>query len=219
MRKYECTTYLIEDTVEEALKFNSLMDAARYLYDSDMSPNKPTVVSIYTALVYAVKHNNRYKNYTIRLERNDASTFEFNHLKNILGFLSEEGVNNFNRCFVDDDTPYNFNEAKQLYDEHLFNLLAEMGVDSDLDAVAELSSRLTDKFYYHPNSMYRAVKSIHEEIYTTYVHDEDITVIWQNVYYCGDLLQKSLIGFYYGQPDERNTKDFSDMPHTAQFFW
>lgn len=62
-------TILIEDTVEEPMEFASLRAAAHYLYDSDMSPVKPTEISIYTALVYAVKHNGRYKNYTVRVKR------------------------------------------------------------------------------------------------------------------------------------------------------
>lgn len=68
MQKYG-RTILIEETVGEPMEFESLRAAAHYLYDSDMSPVKPTEVSIYTALIYAVKHNNRYKNYHITTER------------------------------------------------------------------------------------------------------------------------------------------------------
>ena len=68
MQKYGRTT-LIEDTVGEPMNFKSLRAAAHYLYDSDMSPTKPTEISIYTALIYAVKHNGRYKNYSIVTER------------------------------------------------------------------------------------------------------------------------------------------------------
>jgi hypothetical protein len=143
---------------------------------------------------------------------------EFHHLKNILGFLSEEGVNNFNDCFVDDDTPYNFEEAKLLYDEHLFNLLAEMGVDSDLDAVKELSTRLTNKFYYHPDNKHNMIKAIRYDTYPVYLPTEDITVVWQDMWFEEDCIQRSLVGFYYGEPDDESTKDFSNMPLTAQFF-
>ena len=62
MYNYNHPVVLIEDTVEEPMRFTSLRAAAHYLYDSDLSPDKPTEVSIYTALVYAVKHSNRYKN-------------------------------------------------------------------------------------------------------------------------------------------------------------
>lgn len=140
MRKYDCTTYLIEDTVNEALKFNSLMAAANYLYDSDMSPDKPTKVSIYTALVYAVKHNNRYKNYTIRLERNNAKHSTPN----------EDGIS--------------------------------------------------------------------YEYRTVYLHSEDITLVFQDLYLNGQQIQCTLTGFYYGEPDDKATEDFSVMPLTAQFF-
>lgn len=219
MQKYN-NVILIEDTVDEPMTFESLRAAAHYLYDSDMSPEKPSEFSIYTALIYAVKHNNRYKNYTIRVDRAQKTTLQdFHHLKNILGFLSEEGVNNFNNCFVDDDTPYNFLNAKLLYDEHLFNLLAEMHVDDDLDAIAELSARLTDKFYYHPNRKNACLKQICHEIYPTYIPHEDITVVWQDVFLEGNCIQRSLVGFYYGEPDEKATADFSNMPLTAQFEW
>lgn len=217
MQKYK-NVILIEDTVGELMTFESLRAAAHYLYDSDMTPDKPTEFSIYTALIYAVKHNNRYKNYTIRVDREQKTALqEFHHLKSILGFLSEEGINNFNDCFVDDDTPYNFEEAKQLYDEHLFNLLAEMGVDSDLDAVAELSTRLTNKFYYHPDNKHQLIKSIRYDVDTSYIPDKDITVIWQDMYVDNELVQRTLAGFYYGEPDDGSTERFSNMPLNAQF--
>lgn len=142
----------------------------------------------------------------------------FNHLKNILGFLSEEGVNNFNDCFVDDNTPYNFKEAKQLYDEHLFNLLAEMNVDDDLDAVTELSYRLANKFYYHPDNKHSFIKQLRYDNYTTYIRSEDITIVWQDMWFEDECIQRSLVGFYYGEPDARSTADFSNMPLTAQFY-
>lgn len=141
---------------------------------------------------------------------------EFNHLKNILGFLSDEGVNNFNDCFVDDGAPYVFEEAKRLYDEHLFNLLAEMGVDSDLDAVGELSRCLTNKFYYPPDRRCALIKTLRYDVYVSYIPQEDITVVWQDVWFEDTCFQRSLVGFYYGEPDERSTQDFSNMPLTAQ---
>ena len=219
MKKYECPVILIEDTVEEPMKFGSLMSAAHYLHDSDMSPIKPTKISIYTALLYAVKHNNRYKNYTIRLERKEVPVMsEIHHLKSILGFLSEEGVNNFNDCLVDEHTPYDFEEAKRLYNEHLFNLLAEMDVESNLDVVAELSNYLTRKFYYHPDNKYNFIKAFRYETYTSYIPAEDITVVWQDMWYKDECIQRSLIGFYYGEPDNKTTPDYSNMPLTAQFY-
>jgi len=143
---------------------------------------------------------------------------EFHHLKNILGFLSDEGVNNFNDCFVDDDTPYNYLEAKRLYDEHLFNLLAEMGVDDDLDAIAELSTRLANKFYYRPERKNHIIKQIYHEVYATYIPTEDITVVWQDVLFEGDCIQHSIVNFYYGEPDDASTAEFLNMSFTAQFF-
>lgn len=145
MRKYNCPVILVEDTVEEPMRFDSLMSAAHYLYDSDMSPRKPTKVSIYTALLYAVKHNNRYKNYTVRLDKTP-------QVKDVLNTL--------------------------------------------------------------PNS-----NGVQVCLSTNYLREEDVTIIWQhvNIEKC-DFSQRSLVGWYYGEPDDEATEKFSLMPMTAQLF-
>lgn len=139
---------------------------------------------------------------------------DFNHLKNILGFLTD--VDNFNDCFVDDGAEYNFEAAKELFDEHLYNLLLQAGTD-DVTA-KELSYRLTNKFYYHPDCRMQAIKTLRYDNYTTYLPSEDITIIWQDMWYEEECIQRSLVGFYYGEPDDKSTTDFSIMPFTAQFY-
>lgn len=57
------------------------------------------------------------------------------------------------------------------------------------------------------------------EFSTNYIREEDITIIWQhvNIESC-DFSQRTLVGWYYGEPDDKSTEDFSSMPLTAQFF-
>lgn len=59
---------------------------------------------------------------------------------------------------------------------------------------------------------------IRYEFYATYIPSEDITVVWQNLYVKEDCIQRSLVSFYYGEPDDATTKSYSQMPLTAQFF-
>lgn len=135
-RYYNVT--LIEDTVGEPMPFKTLKDAARYLYDSDMSPEKPSEISIYTALVYAVKRDNRYKNYTIITERR------------------------------------------------------------------------------HEMPMH-----IYTDTHTSYIPDEDITIVWQDMYKTDgkttDCLQRNLVGWYYGEPCADATALYSNAPLTAYY--
>jgi hypothetical protein len=46
-------------------------------------------------------------------------------------------------------------------------------------------------------------------IFTTYAPDTDITFILEEcINNKGDILETTLKGFYYGEPNENNTKDF-----------
>lgn len=129
---------LIEDTVGEPLQFKSLKDAAHYLYDSDMSEKKPSEVSIYTALLYAVKHNSHYKNYTVLIEK----------------------------------------EVKQMV-------------------------------------------HIYTETHTSYIYDEDITIVWQDMYKTDgkttDCIQRNLVGWYCGEPDAEITHQYANAPLTGYY--
>lgn len=61
------------------------------------------------------------------------------------------------------------------------------------------------------------MSKVRDEYRTTYIPSEDVTIVWQELYLDDEPLQTSLVGFYYGEPDEQSTKDFSNMPLTAQF--
>lgn len=60
--------------------------------------------------------------------------------------------------------------------------------------------------------------NVRYEFYTTYLPTEDITVVWQDLIVDNECIQRSLVGFYYGEPDEQSTENFSNMPLTAQFY-
>lgn len=56
------------------------------------------------------------------------------------------------------------------------------------------------------------------EIYTTYVEGYDRTIVWQEMY-LGDLhLQTTIMGWYYGEPDDEATKQYSNSTIIAQYF-
>lgn len=52
---------------------------------------------------------------------------------------------------------------------------------------------------------------------TSYIPEQDKTVIWQHLYIKDELFQTILIGWYFGEPDEKTTKDFSYHANVAQF--
>lgn len=60
--------------------------------------------------------------------------------------------------------------------------------------------------------------SIREMIYTSYIKEEDITIVWQGLYDGEEPVQRTIVGWYYGAPDERFTKEYSRMPLAARFF-
>lgn len=58
---------------------------------------------------------------------------------------------------------------------------------------------------------------VRAEIHTTYVHDEDVTIVWQNLIVGDECIQRALIGWYCGEPDLETTKQYSNMPLIGQF--
>ena len=63
---------------------------------------------------------------------------------------------------------------------------------------------------------------IYTDIETSYIPSEDITIVWQNMYKYvegeGDeLIQRNLIGWYHGEPDDHTTPHYSNAPLTAYF--
>lgn len=57
------------------------------------------------------------------------------------------------------------------------------------------------------------------EITTNYIPDEDITIVWQLMYVGDENIQRTLVGWYHGEPDEESTKQFSHLNVMAQYFW
>lgn len=57
------------------------------------------------------------------------------------------------------------------------------------------------------------------EITTNYIPAEDITIVWQHLYVGDESIQRTLVGWYHGEPDEKSTKTFSHLNVMAQYFW
>jgi len=57
------------------------------------------------------------------------------------------------------------------------------------------------------------------EITTCYIHEEDITIVWQLLYVGEVLVQRTLVGWYHGSPDEHGTEMFSRLGVMAQYLW
>ena len=63
---------------------------------------------------------------------------------------------------------------------------------------------------------------IYTDIETSYIPDEDITIVWQDMYKYteneGDeLIQRNLIGWYCGEPDRNITAMYNTAPLTANY--
>ena len=57
------------------------------------------------------------------------------------------------------------------------------------------------------------------EIVTNYIPDEDITIVWQLLYVGEENIQRTLVGWYHGEPDERSTETFSHLGVMAQYYF
>lgn len=57
------------------------------------------------------------------------------------------------------------------------------------------------------------------EIVTNYIPNEDITVVWQLLYIDGENIQRTTVGWYHGEPDEKSTKDFSHLGVMGQYLF
>ena len=57
------------------------------------------------------------------------------------------------------------------------------------------------------------------EITTNYITGEDITIVWQLLYVDDENIQRTIVGWYHGEPDERSTKDFSHLNVMGQYIW
>jgi hypothetical protein len=68
----------------------------------------------------------------------------------------------------------------------------------------------------------KQVVKIYTEINTSYIPDEDTTIIWQDMYKYtegeGDeLIQRAVIGWYHGAPEDRYTDYFSKSSLIANY--
>lgn len=57
------------------------------------------------------------------------------------------------------------------------------------------------------------------EISTNYLPSEDITIIWKHRYVCDECIDRTIVGFYYGEPDAKSTETFSLQTLTAEFLY
>lgn len=76
---------------------------------------------------------------------------EFNHLKNLCEFLDD--IDNFNACFVDDGAQYDEAAARELFSEHIYNLLLQADVEEQM--ASSMSDALTATFYRVPHEYYK----------------------------------------------------------------
>ena len=64
---------------------------------------------------------------------------------------------------------------------------------------------------------------IYTEIYTSYIPNEDITIVWQCMYQTDgktiECIQRALVGWYCGEPDDRVTPDYANMPLIGQYLF
>lgn len=59
--------------------------------------------------------------------------------------------------------------------------------------------------------------SVRTEITTSYIHADDITIVWQDMFVGDELVQRILTGWYYGSSDIELTAQYADMPLIAQY--
>ncbi len=61
--------------------------------------------------------------------------------------------------------------------------------------------------------------NIHIKTETSYLPSDDITIVWNDLYVCGECIQRSLAGWHYGETDEKTTETFSFNPTIANFLF
>jgi hypothetical protein len=58
---------------------------------------------------------------------------------------------------------------------------------------------------------------VRTEVDTSYIPGDDITVVWQLMFVGDELVQRSLVGWYYGEADPAITPQYASLPLTAQY--
>lgn len=75
--------------------------------------------------------------------------------------------------------------------------------------------------YVAPAKEAKQTPNVYSEIHTTYVREEDITLVWQDMYlkFDGhiDCIQHALVGWYCGGPTEDFTEHYASMPLIGQY--
>ena len=59
--------------------------------------------------------------------------------------------------------------------------------------------------------------TVSAEFHTTYILDEDVTIIWQNLMVGKECVQRALVGWYCGEPDPVATAQYANMPLIGQY--
>ncbi len=63
------------------------------------------------------------------------------------------------------------------------------------------------------------MSTIRTEITTDYIPGEDITIVWQHLYNGDEHFQRTIVGWYHGEPEEGSTKAFSHLGVMGQYLW
>lgn len=63
------------------------------------------------------------------------------------------------------------------------------------------------------------MSTIKSEITTDYIPGEDITIVWQHLYNGDEHFQRTIVGWYHGEPEEGSTKAFSHLGVMGQYLW
>lgn len=60
---------------------------------------------------------------------------------------------------------------------------------------------------------------VRTELHTSYILEEDATIVWQYLYVGEECIQRTIVGWYHGSHDERSTNMFSHLGVMAQYIW
>ena len=60
---------------------------------------------------------------------------------------------------------------------------------------------------------------VRTEFHVTYILTEDATIVWQYLFVGDECIQRTIVGWYHGDPDERSTEMFSRLGVMAQYIW
>lgn len=60
---------------------------------------------------------------------------------------------------------------------------------------------------------------VRTEFHVTYTLAEDATIVWQYLFVGEECIQRTIVGWYSGDPDEHATEQFSHLGVMAQYLW